>query len=164
MFNSTKISKLDAELKAALDENEKLKAQIAALESGVIDLAAKAAEDEDEDAKKAKRASSEKDEDDDMEDEEDEKETSKKAKGKSRKAEYDEDEDEANAAIGKIAASITSLKGQISRLEKSIDARVSSTLASMGIEPIARDPKAKDNDNSTLSGLARASAGMRVAE
>jgi uncharacterized protein (DUF3084 family) len=161
MFNSTKISKLDAELKAALDENEKLKAKIDSLESGVIDLAAKAEEDDEEDAKKAKRAKAEEHDDEDMEDEEDEKETSKKAK---RAKAEDDKEDEANAAIGKIAASITSLKGQISRLEKSIDARVSSTLASMGIEPIARDPKAEDDDNSNLHGLQRASAGMRVAE
>jgi chromosome segregation ATPase len=170
MFNSTKISKLDDELKASQSENEKLKAKLAALESGIAQISAKAeGGDDDEEAKKARKAKEEEDEEAKKarkaKEEEDEK--AKKAKGKKAKSEGDgegdEDED-AKAALAKISGHIDQLTTKVSALEKSIDARVSSTLASMGIEPIARDPKAKDDDNSNLSGLARASAGMRVAE
>jgi chromosome segregation ATPase len=148
MFNSTKIAALEKRAAEAEARAADAEAELAKLKAGVSDVSTVAAAAANED-------------------EEDEPEMPE---------ESDDKEQDASALVAGLSASVQKLTGRVSELEtanasldKSIDARVSATLAAMGIDPIARANGAADGtkeapEKSNLKGAARLAAASKVKE
>lgn len=146
MFNSAKIEKLTQEAAAAVARAEAAETELAALKASIEQAAGIAA-----------AAAAEGDEGEEV-------------------AEGDKEEETAESgdAVATISESVETLSARISSLEtanaeldKSIEAKVSSTLAAMGIDPIARaaahvDGTVEREDLSNLRGSKRLAAASKV--
>lgn len=153
MFNSAKIEKLTNELSAALARAEAAESEIAKLKASIAEtagIAAKAAEDD------------EKPMDEEVEGEEDDKEEDMESEEDAAKALVT-----IRASVSTLAAKVTALETANAALDKSIEAKVSATLAAMGIDPISRAEGVADGTkdreaSSTVKGVKRVAAASKV--
>lgn len=154
MFNSSKIAALQTQVETEKARADAAEAELAKLKAGISTVAGVAAAAS-EDEPKPEDAEGDKDEPGAEDNEEDM-------------------EPEASAQLASLTANVTKLAARVKTLEaatanfeKSIDARVSSVLASMGIEPIARVAGAANGNQeapeaSTLTGVKRLAAASKV--
>ena len=147
MFNSAKIEKLTQEAAAAIARAEAAERELATLKASIDEvagIAAAAAEVEGEG--------------------EDEEQAEGETEGEAEVADAAET---ISASVAILASRIESLETANAALDKSIEAKVSSTLAAMGIDPIARasahvDGTVEREDLSKLKGAKRLAAASKV--